>query len=200
VVRSNAILAFAAERQVVRRIRAMSTFRRAGLIVAAFFAAMASSVVARGTESASDDVPAKFAYTKTPKYRQFLALVEASKKGSVRSVKALLRRGVDGDGRDVGDGVAPMDRPLAVAAEHGHLDVVKVLLAAGASPDWCCCSCVTALHYAIKGGYAKIVARLLDAGADPGIPYDGELPTLELARRSGNPEIVRLVEERLTRR
>lgn len=178
----------------------MSTFCRTGLIVAALLAAMAGSALARGTESASDDVPPEFAYTKTPKYRQFLALIEASKKGNVRSVRALLRRGVDVDGRDVGDGVAPTDRPLAVAAQHGHLDVVRVLLSAGASPDWCCCSCVTALHYAIRAGYPKVVARLLEAGADPGIPYDGELPTLELARRSGNPEIVRLVEERLTRR
>ena len=170
---------------------------RTGLIAAVLLAAISSVAVGKGSE-ASSDVPPEFAYTKTDKYRRFMALIQAAKKGDVRSVRAFLRGGVDVDGRDVGDDVAPTDRPLAVAAEHGHLDVVKILLKAGASPDWCCCSCVTALHYAIRGGYPKVVARLLEAGADPGIPYDGELPTLELARRSGNPEIVRLVEERLT--
>jgi ankyrin repeat protein len=161
---------------------------------------MSGSALGKGTKPPSDDVPAEFAYTKTSKYRRFMALVAAAEKGNARSARALIRGGVDVDGRDVGDDVAPTNRPLAVAAEHGHLDVVELLLAAGARPDWCCCSCVTALHYAIRGGHAKIVARLLDAGADPTRRYDGKLSPLELARQAGNPEIVRLLEERLTRR
>jgi ankyrin repeat protein len=177
----------------------MTRSARKGLMAATLLVVLAGSALGKETKP-SDDVPPEFAFTKTSKYRRFMALVDAAEKGKVRSVRALIRSGVDVDGRDVGDGVAPTNRPLAVAAEHGHLDVVDVLLGAGARPDWCCCSCVTALHYAIRGGHAKIVARLLDAGADPSIPFDGDLPTLELARRSGNPEIVRLVEERLTRR
>jgi hypothetical protein len=102
------------------------------------------------------------------------------------------------NGKDVADGAAPSNRPLAVGAEHGHLDIVELMLAAGARVDACCCSCATALHYAIRGGYPKIVARLLDAGADPDRLYDGTLAPLELARQSGNPEIVRLLEQRVT--
>lgn len=175
-------------------------FAKIGFIAVCILAALPSGAAGKGAEPSSDDVPPEFAYTKTPKYRRFMALIHAAETGDVRSVRKWLRSGVDVDGKDVGDGVAPTNRPLAVAAEHGHLEVVNVLLRAGASPDWCCCSCVTALHYAIRGHHAKIVARLLHAGADPNIPYDGELPTIELARRSGDPEIVRLVEERLTRR
>jgi ankyrin repeat protein len=173
---------------------------RTGLISAVLLLAFAGVAVANRSEVSSDHVPREFAFTKTAKYRRFMALVRAAEKGNVRAVRAWLRSGVNVDGRDVGDDVAPTDRPLAVAAEHGHLDVVNVLLAAGASPDRCCCTCVTALHLAIRGKHAEIVARLLDAGADPKIPFDGQISSLELARRSGDREIVRLLEERLTRR
>jgi hypothetical protein len=63
----------------------------------------------------------------------------------------------------------------------------------------CCCACVTALHEAIRGGYLPIVERLLAAGADPRIPCE-ETPTLELARKQENPEIVRRVQDALARR
>src|SRR5262245_28557487 len=88
------------------------------------------------------DVPPEFAYTTTAKYRRFRSLNDAATKGDVRTVQALLRGGVDVDGRDVGDDVAPTDRPLRGAAAAGHLEVVNVLLAWGANPDWCCCACV----------------------------------------------------------
>jgi hypothetical protein len=193
-------LAFAAERQVVRRIT-MTQSVRVGLAgVSAFFVVMSGPAFGKRTKQSSDDVPAEFAYTKTSKYRRFMALVTAAEKGNVRSARALIRSGVDVNGRGVGDDVAPSNRPLAVAAEHGHLDVVELLLAAGARVDSCCCSCVTALHYAIRGGHVKIVARLLEAGADPTLRQEGRLSPLELARQSGNPEIVRILEERLTRR
>ena len=64
-------------------------------------------------------------------------------------------------------------------------------------PDWCCCSCVTALHEAIRNRHAKIVRHLLAAGADPKIPYDGELPTLTLAMKSGDREIIELIRQRM---
>jgi hypothetical protein len=52
----------------------------------------------------------------------------------------------------------------------------------------------------VKGGYLDIVDRLLSAGADPAIPYDGKMSTLDLARERGNSEIVRRVQDALARR
>jgi ankyrin repeat protein len=84
--------------------------------------------------------------------------------------------------------------PLAVAALHGHVDIVELLLANGADPLWESSErswleegkirrkyrsrrrvegglwqyerTWTALHYAIENGYEKIVEILLKAGAD----------------------------------
>lgn len=178
----------------------MTRFWKTGAAAASLLAAISGSAVAKAPKSSSQDVPTEFAYLQTAKYRRFMALVAAAEKGDVRSARSLIHSGVDVDGRDVGDDGAPSNRPLAVAAEHGHLDVVELLLASGATPDWCCCACTTALHYAVRGGHAKIVARLLHAGADPRRRREGKETPLELARQSGNPEIVRILEERLTRR
>lgn len=176
----------------------MTRFAKLALIAVSMLLVGASgSSFSKGTKRSAEEMPPEFAYTKTPKYRRFMALFAAARSGNVKSVRAWIRRGVDVNGRDIDDGVAPVNRPLAVAAEHGHLEVVEVLLAAGARPDACCCSCVTALHYAIRGEHAKIVARLLEAGASPTVQYDMTLSPLELARQSGNPEIVHLLEERL---
>ena len=59
--------------------------------------------------------------------------------------------------------------PLIRAAEAGHLDIVDVLLGAGAAVDGQC-KCETgesALWAAVANGRAAVAARLLQAGADP---------------------------------
>jgi len=159
--------------------------------------ASAGKVGAQKRAPAASDVPPEFAYTTTAKYRQFMSLIDAAKKGDVRTVGALLRGGVDVDGRDVGDDVAPTDRPLLVAAAAGHLEVVNLLLAAGANPDKCCCSCVTALHEAIRKDHAAIAARLIEAGADPHRPCDGKQTPLELAGATADPALIALIERSL---
>ncbi len=111
----------------------------------------------------------------------------------------MLEKGADPDGKKAGDDFVPIDRPLLRAARKGNLVLVDLLLKAGAMPDWCCCSCVTALHEAIRHRHARVVKRLLDAGSDPKIPYDGEKPTLELAKETGDSQIIALVSSRLAR-
>ena len=87
------------------------------------------------------------------------------------------------------------DAPVVLAAQNGNLEMMKLLLAHGAKPDWCCCSCVTALHEAIICGQVEIVRVLLDYGADTRIPYDmGPLP-LELAEQNGNEEIILMIKK-----
>ncbi len=105
----------------------------------------------------------------------------------------MIRRGTDVDGKKAGDDFVPMDRPLMRAARSGNLEMVKVLLKAGADPNWCCCACVTALHEAVRNRHVEVVKQLLKAGADPRILYDGETSCLDLAKRAGDGEIVELI-------
>jgi len=134
------------------------------------------------------------------KRARFRALLAAADRGDLRSVRAHLKQGVDPNGRDVGDDWAPTDRPIVVAARGGHLGVVDALLEAGADPNWCCCSCVAALHEAIRMKHAAVVERLLSAGANPHLLYDSTTAPLDLARKTGNREIIESVERRLPRR
>jgi hypothetical protein len=125
------------------------------------------------------------------------SMARAIDRGDVPAVQKLIERGaaVNDTGRDDFPGTFP----ITIAAAKGDTAIVEVLLEAGANPNACCCSCVTALHRAIEGGNSATVARLLEGGADPRIQYDGRMSTLELAKRSGNPEIVRRIEEALAR-
>jgi hypothetical protein len=125
------------------------------------------------------------------------SMTQAIARGDARAVQKLIEAGaaVNDTGRDD----FPGELPIASAAAKGDTVIVEVLLEAGADPNACCCSCVTALHEAIEGGHTATVTRLLEGGADPRIKYDGQMSTLELAKRSGNPEIVRRIEEALAR-
>lgn len=129
--------------------------------------------------------------------QNYEALARAIDRGDTHAVQRMIERGaaVNDTGRDDFPG-AP---PIALAAAKGNTAIVDMLLEAGANPNACCCSCVTALHRAIEKGHSATVARLLKGGADPRIPYDGRMSTAELAKRSGNPEIVRQLEEALAR-
>jgi hypothetical protein len=136
----------------------------------------------------------------TKGWRDFNRLVHAVDRDDVATVRLLVQRGVSVDGKDAGDDWAPSERPLFRAARRGNLAIVELLLKAGTTPDWCCCSCVTALHEAILHRHANVVRRLLEAGSDPNIPYDGSTPTLDLAKQSRSTEILQMVEKRLADR
>jgi ankyrin repeat protein len=75
------------------------------------------------------------------------------------------------------------------AVSGGYLDAVDVLLASGgAELDAREESGATALHIAAGRGYAKIVARLLEAGARP-LATDGAGRTpAEVARMQGHAD------------
>lgn len=134
---------------------------------------------------------------KTPAWREFQRLIRAVDRNDLRTVRVMVARGADVDGRHAGDDFAPAERPLLRASRNGNLGIVNLLLKAGAMPDWCCCSCVTALHEAIRHRHADVVKRLLEAGSDPKILYDGETPVLELANATGDSQIIALITKRL---
>ena len=73
--------------------------------------------------------------------------------------------------------------PLIRAAEAGHLDIVDVLLDAGAAVNGQC-KCETgesALWAAVANGRAAVAARLLQAGADPNWSSDTGTTALHVA-------------------
>ena len=79
---------------------------------------------------------------------------------------------------DIAAGVNQNDEPhvdgvtgLHVAAQRGHLEVVDLLLAAGADPTIKDEEDRTPLLLAIKGNYGEVASSLVKAGADPNTPY-----------------------------
>lgn len=132
--------------------------------------------------------------------KKWTAMHEAAKVGDVDILMLLLRNGVRVNHKDMA-GVMP----LAVAAEHGHLHVVEILLNCGQSEERppagseaeeqvspvslpspsCSGSRVnsqawngeTVLLDAAGSGNAACVQLLLDNGADPNLPsVTGHLP------------------------
>lgn len=78
---------------------------------------------------------------------------------------------------------------LHLAAEHGHGDVVRVLLNAAPRIDVDVCM---ALHHAARGGHAEVVGMLL---AVPGIDINattdrGSFTALHFAAHEGHTEVV----------
>jgi hypothetical protein len=134
----------------------------------------------------------------SPPQRRFTALGSAAERGDLQQVQELLASGLDAEGLDLQPDLAPTDRPLARAAARGHLAVVRALLEAGANPDACCCSCVTALHRALEGRHLEVLRALLEAGASPLLLYDGTVTPREQARRTGDVTLMGLIEEGLT--
>jgi hypothetical protein len=134
-----------------------------------------------------------------------LAVLEASSAGETGRVQAMLKRGADPNVRlredevpsTCGQTVRRGFPPLFLAAEGGHADVVKVLLAAGADPNWQSAGNGTALHRAAaRGGeaFASVVQALLQAGADPNIDSDNWGTPLRCAANSDNKEVLSLLD------
>ena len=85
-------------------------------------------------------------------------------------------------------------RPLSWAALAGHVEVVKALLAAGASVNQArTVDGTTPLHAAAATGHAEVVAVLLEAGADVDAKCDDGATALHVACARDHPLVVRLL-------
>ena len=91
------------------------------------------------------------------------ALLDAARSGDAAAVRSLLREGADPNAAR-GDGMSA----LHLAAEGGSLEVVRVLIDAGARVEaTTSIGGYTPLHVASANAHAPVVEALLDAGADP---------------------------------
>lgn len=136
--------------------------------------------------------------SKSVRQDRYAVLVEAAEKGKIKTVRTLIRQGVNVNPKNKGESTALMS-----AAAAGHLEIVKVLLAAGANPN----ASTTTRHgewdsplisaISSKGDRLKILDALIDGGAH--LNPRGEppvLPPLFQAVGSGDPV---MVQELLTR-
>ncbi|KXZ42210.1 hypothetical protein GPECTOR_181g256 [Gonium pectorale] len=128
---------------------------------------------------------------------------------------ALLGAGADRDARDKSGRT-----PLHLAAQNGHVDVMRVLLNVGANKDTdenllvglLCCSCLygtdnkvhdegtvctqrgnTPLHYAAENGHTEAVRALLGAGADKDAINKYVATPLYVAAENGHVEAVQVL-------
>ncbi|KAH0563271.1 hypothetical protein GP486_002156 [Trichoglossum hirsutum] len=85
---------------------------------------------------------------------------------------------------------AQKDEALHLAAGRGRLGVVRLLLTAGAHPDFRDKRGDMPLHAAAAGDHEEIVRWLLDNGADPGAPGFAGDTALHMAVRHGHADIV----------
>ena len=88
-------------------------------------------------------------------------LLQSVRKGDTVTVLHLLQQGADVDTRDQGGSTA-----LALAADYGHPDAVKLLMDKGADPIAGGLSGAGALREAASIGYTTKVALILERGAD----------------------------------
>ena len=90
--------------------------------------------------------------------------------------------------------------PLQSAVAGSHLEITRMLLTAGASPNVRERGGYTPLHTAAHNGNIEIVRSLLFGGADSEAISDKKETPLDMARKSGHDEVVTLLNAGITRR
>ena len=116
-------------------------------------------------------------------------LLEAATYGMVEVVQCLISRGADANKDCHGD------TPLYRASYSGHLAVVRLLLAAGASPNLSHNNGWAPLYWASFSGHVDVVRALLDAGADVNKRnYQGRTP-LSVATDFRHPQVAALLRD-----
>ncbi len=121
----------------------------------------------------------------------FTPLQLAAYFGAPAAAALLVERGADVD--------AVADNPQRIAPLHAAVagrrpEVVRLLLAAGATPDARQHGGWTPLLAAAQHGHTEMAQALLDAGADPTVANDEGVRPAELARAHGHHELAALIE------
>jgi ankyrin repeat protein len=117
-------------------------------------------------------------------------LVDAAQAGDVAAVRALLQKKAD-----VNAAIVDGSTALHFAVHRDALEIVDLLLGAGAKPMAANRYGVTPLSIACTNGNARIVERLLRSGADPNAALPGGETPLMTAARTGDVAVLRALIE-----
>lgn len=117
-------------------------------------------------------------------------LYQAAESGDIGGVRKALKSGADVDKQDRDGWTA-----LLFAATNNQPSVVQLLVSAGADPNIAGNQGETPLIAAVLAQDAPLVKLLLDAGADASAALEDGRGALDLARKRGNQDIVRLLEK-----
>jgi ankyrin repeat protein len=126
----------------------------------------------------------------TPAFASFYDLLDAARQDDLATVRSLLAAGEQVDPFGPGDGYSP----LQFAAQHGNIEMVRLLLEAGADSEYRDHNGDRALLWAADEGQAEAIRLLLDAGSPPNSPDDpyGRSPLMQAAA-SDSPAAVTLL-------
>ena len=111
-------------------------------------------------------------------------LLTSCEANSVADIERLLQKPMDPNGEG-----------LVLAAQVGHLEVVRLFLEAGADKDAADTFGWTALDYAARHGHLEVVRLLLESGADKDTADEVGSTALRFAAQCGRLEVVRLLLE-----
>lgn len=114
-------------------------------------------------------------------------IFDAAKRGDTTTVQAFLNAGADVNARDKAGWTV-----LIWAAEHGYIDIVKMLLDSGANVDLRNYRGSALIRAALKG-HKNIVQALLDKGATVNATRNGNISALMDAAYAGHTDIVQLL-------
>jgi ankyrin repeat protein len=120
-------------------------------------------------------------------------MLAAVRMGSATSVAAHLER--DPQLADLADRGPGRFSVLHIAAYRGHLAVVEVLLAAGASVNRWSHEGTTPLFEAALGGHLEVARVLIAAGAETRVSDNGGHTLYSAARVGGNRELMELLKQ-----
>ncbi len=115
-------------------------------------------------------------------------LIEAVKSGDVENTRSLLEKGAGSDGID-----EEHLSPLFWASAAGNLEVVDLLLLAGADVNRKVRFGSTALIAAASWGHVAVIKRLIAAGADVNAVNDRLISALGIAAQRGKPDAVKIL-------